>query len=559
MVYSIMSLFVIGIYVAVVTGVGSQVPGHAGWFSLLATGIVAITIQPVREACQRAVDRLFFGQRAEPYAVVSHLGDQLEGVAAHEAAVTAIVETVAQALKLPFVEIKLDLLDGSCFIARTGREADIDGSWPLLHQLERIGTLAVSPRSPDERLSGAERQLLSDIARQAGTVLGAIRATEALKLSHARLVAAREEERRRLHRDLHDGLAPNLASQSLTLDAARTLMHTDAATANRLLDSLELHLQASMEEVRRIIYGLRPSALDNLGLAGALAACERARHSDAAAIEVDTNGRTHPLPAAVEVAAYWIAREALTNMDRHSQATHCTVRATIDAEETRFCLVIDDNGHGISETPSPGVGSGVHARTCERAWGDLHGGMPNDRGHAGPGSAAADVGDGMTTIRVAIIDDHPVFRFGVQALLLATPDLVFAGEASTGAEAIALVLADPPDVVLMDLTMPDMNGINATRLLIERLPALVVLVLTMAEDDAAVVAALAAGARGYIVKGSTSEQIVRAIRSAADGQAVFSWSDRQPAPRVLRRTASTNRRGRPISLCDTYAARVGNP
>ncbi len=356
MVYSIMSLFVIGIYVAVVTGVGSQVPGHAGWFSLLATGIVAITIQPVREACQRAVDRLFFGQRAEPYAVVSHLGDQLEGVAAHEAAVTAIVETVAQALKLPFVEIKLDLLDGSCFIARTGREADIDGSWPLLHQLERIGTLAVSPRSPDERLSGAERQLLSDIARQAGTVLGAIRATEALKLSHARLVAAREEERRRLHRDLHDGLAPNLASQSLTLDAARTLMHTDAATANRLLDSLELHLQASMEEVRRIIYGLRPSALDNLGLAGALAACERARHSDAAAIEVDTNGLTHPLPAAVEVAAYWIAREALTNMDRHSQATHCTVRATIDAEETRFCLVIDDNGHGISETPSPGVG-----------------------------------------------------------------------------------------------------------------------------------------------------------------------------------------------------------
>ncbi len=165
----------------------------------------------------------------------------------------------------------------------------------------------------------------------------------------------------------------------------------------------------------------------------------------------------------------------------------------------------------------------------------------------------------MTTIRVAIIDDHPVFRFGVQALLLATPDLVFAGEASTGAEAIALVLADPPDVVLMDLTMPDMNGINATRLLIERLPALVVLVLTMAEDDAAVVAALAAGARGYIVKGSTSEQIVRAIRSAADGQAVFSGQIASRLPGYFAAQLPPTAEDGPISPGDTHAARVGNP
>jgi DNA-binding NarL/FixJ family response regulator len=139
----------------------------------------------------------------------------------------------------------------------------------------------------------------------------------------------------------------------------------------------------------------------------------------------------------------------------------------------------------------------------------------------------------MNQIRVLVVDDHPVFRYGVQALLFAEPDMLFAGEAETGEEALALVAAEAPDVVLMDLNMPGMNGIETTKWLLQDAPAVAVLVLTMSEDDEAILAAIASGARGYIVKGSPSSQIVRAIRSAAEGEGVFSPSIARRLPGFL--------------------------
>ena len=124
-------------------------------------------------------------------------------------------------------------------------------------------------------------------------------------------------------------------------------------------------------------------------------------------------------------------------------------------------------------------------------------------------------------IRILIADDHAGFRSGLDALLATQPDLRVVGEAETGDEAVARALALQPDVVLMDLNMPGIDGIAATRRIVDSSPHIAVLVLTMADDDAAVFDALRAGARGYLLKGADRAELTRAIRAVASGEAIF--------------------------------------
>ncbi|MGD8398329.1 MAG: response regulator transcription factor [Anaerolineae bacterium] len=130
----------------------------------------------------------------------------------------------------------------------------------------------------------------------------------------------------------------------------------------------------------------------------------------------------------------------------------------------------------------------------------------------------------MDTIRVLIADDHQLFRDGLKALLLSAHDAEVVGEAATGKEAMALAAETQPDVILMDLQMPDMDGIEATRHIVRTSPHIKVLVVTMFEDDQSVFAAMRAGARGYVLKGAKHEEMLRAIRAVAGGEAIFSPS-----------------------------------
>ncbi len=130
----------------------------------------------------------------------------------------------------------------------------------------------------------------------------------------------------------------------------------------------------------------------------------------------------------------------------------------------------------------------------------------------------------MDSIRVLITDDHQLFRDGLKALLLSAPDTEVVGEAATGAEAIQLAAESQPDVVLMDLQMPDMDGIEATRRIIQATPHINILMVTMFEDDQSVFAAMRAGARGYVLKGAKHDQMLRAIRAVSSGEAIFSPS-----------------------------------
>jgi signal transduction histidine kinase len=268
----------------------------------------------------------------------------------------AVAKTVRETLRLPYAEIQLKREDGFETAATAGNPVEKALRLPLVYGGETVGQLVLGPRSGEEEFATAERRLLEDLAHQIGASAHATLMTdEALKLSadlqrsRERLVEAREEERRRLRRDLHDGLGPQLSSQALTIDAVRKLMRRDPDAAEGLLLELKADAQAAVTDVRRLVYGLRPPALDDLGLLGALG--ESAAQYSAKGLHVSVEGSDNlpPLSAAVEVAAYRIAQEALTNVARHAEATTCTVYLAIE-EAGALCVEVRDDGRGVPDS-----------------------------------------------------------------------------------------------------------------------------------------------------------------------------------------------------------------
>jgi len=355
LVYAALSACVVGVYVAVVGLFGSLIGERMRLAaSLVATGLVAVGFAPLRERLQQAVNRLLYGQRDDPYAVVSALGHRLEATVAPEAVLPSVVEALAGALKLPYVAIQLAGEDRPA--ASHGRLRGEPVSFPLVHQGEVVGQLTVGPRTPGEALAVADRRLLEDLAGQVGVAVHAVRLTADLQRSRQRLVSAREEERRRLRRDLHDGLGSALAGLALQAGTARAVLGTDPTAADAQLAKLEGGIQALLADIRRLVYALRPPALDELGLVGALRqqAASFATAPDAPLqVQVDATDDLPPLPAAVEVAAYRIATEAITNVSRHAQARTCTIRLVLDGS---LELEVRDDGAGLPAGYQAGIG-----------------------------------------------------------------------------------------------------------------------------------------------------------------------------------------------------------
>ncbi len=237
---------------------------------------------------------------------------------------------------------------------------------PLSYQNEPVGELLLGPRTGEEGFSPGDKRLLDDLARQAGVAAHAVGLTSDLQRARERLVTAREEERRRLRRDLHDGLGPQLSSQALTIDAVRALMRDDPDAAEALLLDLKAQAQDAVTDIRRLVYDLRPPALDDLGLLGALRESAAQYGHSELAISVDAPQTLPTPPAAVEVALYRIAQEAMTNVVRHARARTCAVSLAVDEEAGILRLEVRDDGRGLPEARSPGVGlSSMRERAAE--------------------------------------------------------------------------------------------------------------------------------------------------------------------------------------------------
>jgi signal transduction histidine kinase len=231
---------------------------------------------------------------------------------------------------------------------------------------------------PSRPLRTNDRRLLEDLAGQLGTAVHAGGLITALQQARERLVLTREEERRRLRRDLHDGLGPALAGLTLKAETTRNLMISDPAAVDAALLGLRRGIQATVADVRRLVEGLRPPALDDLGLLGALSeAAQRLGADGEVEITVQVPADLPPLSAAAEVAAYRICLEALTNTVRHADATRCTI--SVGAQSGGLRVAVADDGCGI-RTPQGGNGLHTMRERAEELGGRLTVSSHRDRG-----------------------------------------------------------------------------------------------------------------------------------------------------------------------------------
>lgn len=368
LVYGALSTLVVAFYILAVGGLSALFREQTLAVGLLASGVVAALFQPARQRLQRLVDHRVYGHRDRPADMLNLLGQRLEGATEPERMLPTLVETVAQALRLPYARLSLEASDEAPPAAEVGRRPSVTFGFPLVHQGERIGELRVAPGEPGGSFAPSEHALLEALAAQAGAALRSARLTLALRRSHQHLVASREEERRRLRRDLHDGLGPALASLTLKLDLAHNVLARDPEAVEEVLSERKAQLHDLNADVRRLVYGLRPPVLDALGLRDALREQARQHEHGGLRVSLPTPTELSPLPAAVEVAAYRIVQEALTNVVRHSKARACLVtvatthgNAFAGASQPggvgwALSVVIEDDGNGMPPSPRLGVG-----------------------------------------------------------------------------------------------------------------------------------------------------------------------------------------------------------
>jgi signal transduction histidine kinase len=344
---TVMALYVLAL--ALLDALGAHAV-NTGTHALLAA-LAAVAYHPTRVMSRGVVDELLFGGRPDPLGAASVVAGGIG-----EDPLVAL-RAIRQALVVPYAAL---LIDGAP-VAVSGVETthtsalDLDGA----------GQLVVGLRPGDLSFSAGDEQVLRLTVPLLAQTLRARALAEELLESRGQTIAAVEEERRRLRRELHDGLGPRLSGVAFTSDAARNLIRTDPAAAEQMVAQLRADTVTAIEDIRRLVYAMRPPALDELGLVPALrqqAMGLRNRAGDPVAVEVTAPEEFPTLPAAVEVAAYRIVTEALTNVARHSSSPSAAVR--LDREVDGLHLEVTDTGR--SGTWRPGVGlSSMRERATE--------------------------------------------------------------------------------------------------------------------------------------------------------------------------------------------------
>jgi signal transduction histidine kinase len=316
--------------------------------SVLALSVVGLTVAVtvgsrwVQQGVLAFVRRVLPG-RVDPHGAIVRLGWQLEAAGDPEEVLDETVHWLAEVLHIDGVLVQQS--DGT-IVATAGVVATSEETAvPLIHGGVPAGTLVLAARPHDEPFTSRDHRLLEGLAPHLAAAVGALGLRREVERSHAELVSAREEERRRIRRDLHDQLGPTLAAIALGLEALWETLPPQDPRRDDLVGPLREAASSSVGDVRRIVDDLRPTALDELGLSAAIRnAAEQLIERSGTTVTYELPDTVPPMPAAVEVAVFLIAMEAMANVARHAAATHCTV--SVHAGTTVELEVCDD-GCGI--------------------------------------------------------------------------------------------------------------------------------------------------------------------------------------------------------------------
>jgi signal transduction histidine kinase len=318
-------------------------------------------LRPGSVVLRGVIDRLLFGDRPDSLRAATRVLDRFG------ADPDTALDAVRESLVLPYARLVVD----AQVVATSGAEVTGLRSIPLSLSDGTEGELVVGLRPGDLRLTPRDEHVLRLVGPLLAQSVRARALAADLRDSRGRAIATIEEERRRLRRDLHDGLGPTLTGIAFSADAARNSLRVDPDTADAVLVALRLDAAEAVEAIRRLVYGMRPPALDELGLERALrqqALSLRRPAGGLLAVDFEVPDELPPLAAAVEVAAYLIVMEALSNVARHSTGTAARVR--LRAETDQLVFDVTDNGSPAGDW-RPGVGVASMRERAAEVGGDL--------------------------------------------------------------------------------------------------------------------------------------------------------------------------------------------
>jgi signal transduction histidine kinase len=351
--WMLLSGALLGIYVVIVA-VGSQLlPTDDAVVLGMATAVVAVSISPLRRVLQRRIDALVRGDVSIPTEAFTGMSRRLGTATDDTELLEVIAESVVHALRLGGLAIEVDGPDGARRVTSVGElsRASLEAR-DLVVSREIVGRVVVSGRH-GERLDRTTLDSLDDLTPVVAAVVQLVARTRELTESRARIATARDEERRVLRRELHDGFGPSLAGVALGLRAAGNLLATDPAAAEPLIRQMADEIDQRVEEVRTLARGLLPPVLDDLGLVPAIAELAE-RYRVLGDVDVIVTADDVAVDADVRQAIYGIVAEAVRNVVRHADATTCHISVT--DRNGILTITVDDDGTGIPAVPKRGVG-----------------------------------------------------------------------------------------------------------------------------------------------------------------------------------------------------------
>ena len=372
LVYGILTAAIILLYSVLVSGLNALLRSNSNvWISLLVTGLITALFQPVRDRLQRAVNRLMYGMREEPYQVVMQLGQRLETAIDPAMALTLTVETVAIALKLPYVAIALAQDGIYQTVAAFGTAQDRLTRFPLTYAGKSIGELSAAVRKGEAAFTPVDQRLLTDLARHIGSSAQAALIAIDLERARIRNVETSEETRRQLGSDLHDGVGHQLAGLTRQAERASNLLGQNPDAVRDILEDIKTQLNHTSVAVRQLAHQLYPPELELLGLVGAIQERVAALSSPNMITRMELPQPLPHLPTALESTVYFIALEALTNVSKHAEANSCILCLEIKEEFGNYqspvlVMEICDDGRGLMPGVSTGLGRlSMQARAAE--------------------------------------------------------------------------------------------------------------------------------------------------------------------------------------------------